>query len=364
MFMPVMTSPKSKLQTASESAGMKRAHFHRMLAAAFAPIGTLLVAFPATADLILNFDNGRPDASSVPAYITFTGAAPGQFDATVAGTSTPLQEGVSYSLSTLAAGVDVTEYKSGRVFVSLGAGLTGLSPSNDYAPNFLNPNGPNFTTRMDKYEITYNGSTGGANLSSTDFFGIPLELKTTGGSQPTTLTWNYNGAVNTATVFQNLAALEGYLTDTSSNTLGALVANGADGVTIDTPGGPLTGVVRIIAPSTTNGGTTPYPGFDNYLTYLETGGTGSTPIHADIAGQNGQYPKSGPFQNYTCPARSTWKPSKSSSTRMRTCATRSARTRRSSTSTPSIRPTRPSPLDAGCRADSAARFPRRPGATG
>ena len=273
-----------------------------MLAGVFAPIGALLVAIPAAADLVLNFDNDRPDASSVPAYITFTGAPPGQFDATVAGTSIQLQEGVSYSLSTLAAGVDVTNYPSGRVFVSLGAGLTGLSPSNDYAPNFLNPNGPNFTTRMDKYEITYNGSTGGANLSSTDFFGIPLELKTTGGAHPTTLTWNYDGAVNTATVFQNLAALEGYQTDTTSNTLGALVVNGADGVTIDTPSGPLTGVVRIIAPSTTNGGTTPYPGFDNYLTYLETGGTGSTPIHADIAGQNGQYPKGGAFQNYNLDA--------------------------------------------------------------
>ena len=180
--------------------------------------------------------------------------------------------------------------------------MTGLSASNDYAPNFLNPTAPNFTTRMDKYEITYNGSTGGANLSSTDFFGIPLKLQTTGGSQPTTLTWNYKGAVNTATVFQSLGALEDYKTDTSSNALGALVPNGANGVTIESPGGPMTGVVRIIAPSTTNGGTTPYPAFSNYLTYLQTGGPGSTPIHADIAGQNGQYPKSGPFQNYNLDA--------------------------------------------------------------
>ena len=72
-----------------------------MLAGVFAPIGALLVAISAAADLVLNFDNDRPDASSVPAYITFTGAPPGQFDATVAGTSIQLQEGVSYSLSTL-----------------------------------------------------------------------------------------------------------------------------------------------------------------------------------------------------------------------------------------------------------------------
>jgi autotransporter-associated beta strand protein len=282
---------------------MKTFDLRRMLAAALALVGCLLIATPAAADLILDFNNDRPDASSLPAYITFTGAPAGGFDATIAGTATALQEGVSYSLSTLASGVDVTKYTSGRVFVSLGSPLTGLSAGNNYAPNFLDPTGPNFTTRMDKYEITYGLSatgilTGGANLSSTDFFGIPLKLQTKGGSQPTTLTWNYNGAVNTASVFQTLGALQNFKTDTVSDTLGALVVNGADGVTINTPGRPMNGVVRIIAPSTTNGGTTPYPSFTNYLNHLQTGGPGSTPIPATIAGQNGQFSKGGPFQNY------------------------------------------------------------------
>ena len=152
---------------------------------------------------------------------------------------------------------------------------------------------------MDKYEITYGvpasggARTGGANLSSTDFFGIPLQLQTKGGSEPTTLTWNYNGAVNTAAVFQNLGALEGYETDTSSNSLGALVANGANGVTINTPDGPMNGVVRIIAPSSTNGNTTPFPSFANYVNYLQANG-----ISATIEGQNGQFSKGGPYQNY------------------------------------------------------------------
>ncbi len=278
---------------------MKKVHFHRMLAGALAPIGGLLVATPATADLVLNFNNDRPDASTLPAYITFTGAAPGGFDATNVLTGAQLQEGVSYSLSTLAAGVDVTKYTSGRVFVSLGSPLTDLSATNAYTPNFLNPSLPNFTTRMDKYEITYTpakGSTpatGGANLSSTDFFGIPLKLQTTGGSRPTTLTWNYNGAVNTAAIFQTLGALQNYQTDTASNTLGALVPNGANGVTINTPGGPMNGVVRIIAPSTTNGNTTPYPSFASYVNHLQDDG-----ISATIAGQNGQFSKGGPYQNY------------------------------------------------------------------
>jgi hypothetical protein len=205
---------------------MKTVHFRRMLAGALVPIGGLLVATPVAADLVLKFNNDRPDASSLPAYITFTGAPTGAFDATIAGTITQLQEGVSYSLSTLAAGVDVTKYTSGRVFVSLGSPLIGLTANTNYAPNFVSPTSPNFLTRMDKYEITYGvpasggAPTGGANLSSTDFFGIPLKLQTKGGSQPTTLTWNYNGAVNTAAVFQSLGALEGYQTDTVANTLG------------------------------------------------------------------------------------------------------------------------------------------------
>ena len=257
-----------------------------------------MIATPAAADLVLNFVNDRPDASSLPAYITFTGAPSGGFDATIAGAGTALHEGVSYSLSTLASGVDVTKYTSGRVFVSLGSPLIGLSAANDYAPNFVSPTSSNFLTRMDKYEITYGPShtgvlTGGANLSATDFYGIPLKLQTKGGSQPTTLTWNYNGAVNTASVFQTLGALQNFKTDTVSNTLGAIVANGANGVTINTRSGSMAGVVRVIAPSSTNGNQTPYPSFTNYLTAIQTGG-----ISATIAGQNGQFTKGGPFQNY------------------------------------------------------------------
>src|ERR1700678_4415089 len=132
------------------SAGMKTVHFRRVLTGALAPMGCLLIATPAAADLILDFDNARPDASTLPAYITFTGAPAGGFDATIAGTNTQLQEGVSYSLSTLAAGVDVTQYTSGLVFVSLGSPLVGLTPGANYAPDFASPTSPNFLTRMDK----------------------------------------------------------------------------------------------------------------------------------------------------------------------------------------------------------------------
>ena len=290
---------------------MKSVHFLRRLACALVPLGGLMAATPAAADLVLDFDNDRPDASTLPAYITFTGALPSQFAATIVGTNTPVVEGQSYTLSQLAAGVDVTNLQSARVFVSLGSPLTDLSAAKGYAPDVNAPTiggvaNPNFLTRLDKYEITYTPASGtpgtpqyvpaagGANLSASDFFGIPLQLQTKGGAQPTTLTWNYNDAVNTAAVFHALGALENFQTDTSSNTLGAIVAGGANGVTINTPNGPLNGVVRIIAPSSTNGGTTPYANVTNYISHIE-----SANIQTTIAGQNGQITKGGPFQNYS-----------------------------------------------------------------
>ena len=136
-----------------------------------------------------------------------------------------------------------------------------------------------------------------ANLSSTDFFGIPLQLQTTGGSQPKTLTWNYNTAVNTAAVFQALGALENYQTDTVANTLGALVTGGANGVTINTPNGPMNGVVRIIAPSSTNqpatGSSTPYPNIGSYGDLYP-----EQPDLGEHYGPERTVRTSGSFQNY------------------------------------------------------------------
>jgi hypothetical protein len=261
----------------------------------------LVAVRPASADLMLDFD------STTAAYITFTGG--GAFDATadIGGVETTLQLGHSYSISDLSDGVDVTEYNSGRVFVSLGAPLTGLTPSNSYAPDYAAPqNNPNFLTRFDKYEINYVNGTGGANLSSADFFGIPLQLRSTGGgptASPKTLTW-YNS--NTRSVFSGLGTLANGTTDTIADTSGAIVTGGSNGltVTVNTTKGPetLTGVVRVIAPGSVNPGsgeTTPFPSFQKYVAYLQTGGPGSTPITATIAGANGQTSSAGPFQNYS-----------------------------------------------------------------
>jgi hypothetical protein len=66
--------------------------------------GGLFAATPASADLILDFDNSRPDASSLPAYITFAGT--GAFDATavIDGSLQKLNLGQSYLMSDLSGG--------------------------------------------------------------------------------------------------------------------------------------------------------------------------------------------------------------------------------------------------------------------
>ena len=281
---------------------MKTVHFLRMLAGALVPLGGLMAATPAGADLILDFDNARPDASTLPAFITFTGAPPGGFDATIVGTAIQLQEGVSYSLSTLSARVDVTQYTSGRVFVSLGPRrphrqrrLRAGFRESDFA-KFLDPHGqvrnhlwrPGQRRRADRR--------GQSEL--TDFFGIPLQLQTTGGSQPKTLTWNYDAAVSTAAVFQPSAPWR-IIGRHGRKHPRPLVTGGANGVTINTPNGPMNGVVRIIAPSSTNqpatGSSTPYPNIGSYATYIQ-----NNQISANIMGQNGQFGvTSGPFQNYS-----------------------------------------------------------------
>ena len=89
---------------------------------------------------------------------------------------------------TLFGSVDITQASpNARVLVSLANGLT-MHP--DGSANFANPDPDNagqlldFQTRWDKSEFAYNGTSSGANLTSTDFFGLPMKLTTTQASHP------------------------------------------------------------------------------------------------------------------------------------------------------------------------------------
>jgi hypothetical protein len=272
----------------------------------------MFTSTPAAADLLMTFQNDRDDAKTLPYYITFGSdlAHGALFSATgtvngVAGVALAANQSYLYSedpkkcagANTLCGLVDVSRTTpNAKVFVSLGKALTVAS---DGSANYLNPTGPNFTTRYDKFEFTYNGSTGGANLTSADFVGLPLQLKTAQTSHAAqTLTWNYSPTdpkLDTQKVFTALGALSNFSTNTAANALGAIVTNGLNGVTVTKPDkSQLTGVVRIISPSSTNGGQTPYPDFTAYLHHLQTGGAGSKPIVTEIAGNNGRWGSGNP----------------------------------------------------------------------
>lgn len=242
---------------------------------------------PASASFLLKFVNENPDYNDNSVFVTFGGANPP--DGAINGGSA-IQSGVSYSLATLSSGVTINEFNSGRIFVSLGSGLTSATASNGYAANFANPNLPDYYTRWDKIELTFDRSTqtGGANLTAQDFFSVPLQI-TTNGQSPAKLTWRSS----TSSVMQTLGQLSQFaLTEPNQvfSPYGAVATiqptqPAQDGVAV--PGVALP-VVRVISPATVTAkadGTTVYPSLASYIAYLRN--NGGQPIAAEISGHNG-----------------------------------------------------------------------------
>ena len=284
-FPPMRASIRAALLTAT------------LLAGAGLAAGPALAQCATTTNaMTLQFVNDRSDAASLPVYVTFGGAnAP---CATINGSNAPVQQGVSYDMSTLTSGITVTDVSSGRIFLSLGAPLTSDTSANGYAPNFNNPNLGDFTTRWDKFEMDFSSATaaGGANLTAQDFFALPMRISTTGGTAaPTTLTTTASASA----MFNVLGGLSNFSTDTTANATGAIAA-GNNGVTVNG-----INAVRVIAPATVAPtdaqGNTVYPSMANYLQFLRTGNAGN-PVTANIAGSNGQPVSGGAFQTYNLTA--------------------------------------------------------------
>jgi Beta-1,3-glucanase len=133
------------------------------------------------------------------------------------------------------------ERASGRIWISLGEPV-----QPQYGPNFASSSLPNYKTRWDKIEWTIDGSpTQCANLSSADFFSIPLKLS--GGQTDdgkTELSWKES----TASVFNKLKAAAGNIN--------------SDPVI---PGNGPAGIVRVISPSTTANPST----YTSYKPYID-----------------------------------------------------------------------------------------------
>lgn len=67
---------------------------------------------------------------------------------------------------------DLTSVSSGRIYFSFDKALSTNSPDG------ANPSDPDYYTRFDKMELTYANGAGMANLTSVDFYAIPLVLQT------------------------------------------------------------------------------------------------------------------------------------------------------------------------------------------
>lgn len=245
-----------------------------------------------TGTITVNFATLNPAGpmGAANTWITFCGGTTGLVG-TVNGSGAALVLGKSYPMSALAQGVTLSNYNSGRICISYGAGLT-ADASNCWAPNFNNPSLADYGTRWDKVELTWNGVSGGANLTAQDFFGIPLQLAASGGGQPsTTLTW-WKG---TSEVMNNLGSMCAYALNSVGTPTGALV-EGTNGVAL--AGLPGKQIIRVINPSTVtagSGGTTGFPSFAPYLDVLRN--DGGTPISTTISGGNGML--NGAIQSYS-----------------------------------------------------------------
>lgn len=279
------------------SAAVRTLRMPACVRAGAAALCALLSALPAAANdcgvapapagtgtVTILFNNLNPTGSMDAAHtwVTFGGATTGMVGSFIGGGGQVVL-GKSYRMSTLTQGVKLSNFNSGRIYISYGSGLT-ANAANCWSPNFANPGLADYSTRWDKVELTWNGVAGGANLTAQDFFGIPLQLTSSGGGQAgATLTWR----TPTATAMNALGALCGFSMNTVHHPTGAIVT-GAYGVTL--PGLPGESVVRVINPATVtadNDGGTGFPSFTPYLTTLRN--DGGTPISTTISGNNGTY---------------------------------------------------------------------------
>jgi len=120
-------------------------------------------------NLAIQIENPNFNSSNV--YVTFFG---GTLNATYDG-GKAVATNQSYSISELNGPIHLVSYTGGRVFVSLGDGVSGASE-----PEMVNPGIPSYKVRHDKIELTFSDADvhSVANLTAVDYFAIPLKVNT------------------------------------------------------------------------------------------------------------------------------------------------------------------------------------------
>lgn len=223
-----------------------------LLAATLASMAAAVCAHAAAPPLLVTFQNntGQP-ASNI--YVGFFGD---ELVATDAATKKPLllttyQHEHWYYLSTLPAGISLTKFTSGRIYVGYGEPwhLTRAG----YTPSAATPTDPNYLKRYDKMEITYTGAPADvADLTSIDYFGVPMTLKVFRGGASGTL----------------VAAAKGAATDTILPAVGPQT-NPHNAAIVRDAGAFVRAIGPGIYPPPPGLPASPYPTFANYLAYLQ-----------------------------------------------------------------------------------------------
>lgn len=200
-------------------------------------------------------------------------------------------DGNWYTLTELSSGATITNF-SGRIYVAYmkawNVQRAGYEPAQSVTD-------PNLFLRYDKMEITFNGAaTDVANLTSIDYWSIPMTLQTSlNGGAPVNTVTGLNSGVTAQDVFNALNKL------TTPPVSGIPGPGGIDGTPLpglvpgeyqQYPNGPAPGTTfaRIIGPSSYPPigaiPVTPYDTFKNYLQYLATTFGPGTEVGAVIPG--------------------------------------------------------------------------------
>lgn len=182
-----------------------------------------------------------------------------------------------YSLSELSGGVSVKAF-SGRVYVAYGTPWAVQKAA--YEPGQAVTD-PNFFLRYDKMEMTYNGQPADvANLTSIDYWSIPLTLRTSLDGMPVQSVAGLQGGATAQSLCDALSAL------TSPPVSGLPGPGGIDGTPLPAlvpgqfaqyPGGPAPGTsfARVIGPSSyppanPAPGAIPVMPYDTFKSYLQS----------------------------------------------------------------------------------------------
>jgi hypothetical protein len=149
----------------------------------FLSILTIFLISTTSLAVKVKFINENTEFDSDEVYALFTAnVTPGTpFVATNNGQ--PMSLTTSYSFAELSSGVVLDRITVGVVYISLGKAMTSNRAD---APSFTNTSDPDYYTRWDKFEITFNGNPADvANLTGINSFAVPISIKTYGNSGTT-----------------------------------------------------------------------------------------------------------------------------------------------------------------------------------